>query len=148
MDAYADFLLDEGRGGEVPAVYEKAPVADGHLLRLALAAKANGDEKAKALIAELEARFTASHRRGDRLHLREEARLQLELLGDPEAALTLAQENWERQREPWDLRLLLAAARAAERPEAAQEALAWRDATGITSPAIDRLASDLGKAGK
>jgi hypothetical protein len=55
----------------------------------------------------LRARFAASQLRGDRVHLREEARFTLELLGDPQAALALARENWTVQKELPDLRLLL-----------------------------------------
>jgi hypothetical protein len=48
----------------------------------------------------LRARFDASRARGDIVHRREESRFQLQLNGDPKAALRLAQENWKVQREP------------------------------------------------
>ena len=62
---------------------------------------------------QLRDRFEASRLRGDRVHLREEARFTLHLLNDPKAALKLAQENWQVQKEPADVRILLEAALAA-----------------------------------
>ena len=44
--------------------------------------------------------------RGERVHLREEARFRLRLLDDAQAALPLAEENWQIQKEPADSRLL------------------------------------------
>jgi hypothetical protein len=46
-----------------------------------------------ARLAELRNRFEASRLRGDKVHLREEARFNLHLLGKPQAALRLAIEN-------------------------------------------------------
>ena len=62
---------------------------------------------------QLRDRFAASRLRGDRVHLREEARFTLHLLNAPEEALKLAQENWQVQKEPSDIRVLFEAALAA-----------------------------------
>lgn len=56
---------------------------------------------------------------------------QLRLAHDPARALSLAQTNWQIQREPIDARLLLAAAAAARQPEAARPVLDWMNRTGI-----------------
>jgi Tfp pilus assembly protein PilF len=58
-------------------------------------------------VATLEKRFAASRRRGDSVHRREEARFTLRLLGEAKEALRLAKENWQVQREPADVRILL-----------------------------------------
>src|SRR5205807_29705 len=66
-------------------------------------------EWGETLAAEIAARA-----RGDSLHRREEARFKLKIENDPRAALALARENWNVQREPADLRVLLEAAHAAD----------------------------------
>jgi hypothetical protein len=66
-----------------------------------------------AQVRQLEDRFAASRLRGDQVHLREEARFTLHLLDAPQEALKLARENWQVQKEPADLRILLEAALAA-----------------------------------
>ena len=76
---------------------------------------------------------------------REEARFLL--AGDPEAALRLAQANWASQREPWDARVLLAAALAAGQPQAAAPVLEWMAATGIEDVALRALAGRAAEGG-
>jgi len=113
--AYADFLLDQHRAGEVIDLLQGSERADPLLLRLALAYQAQGDARRAAAVEALQARFDAARLRGDTVHRREEARFALELLRQPQRALELARRNWEVQREPADARILLAAARAAGR---------------------------------
>ena len=55
-------------------------------------------------------------------HAREQSRFALEVESDAPAALALALESWRVQREPWDARLVLAAARAAGALPPAQRA--------------------------
>src|SRR6516164_367988 len=66
-----------------------------------------------AQVQQLEDRYAAGRLRGDRVHLREEARFTLHLLDAPQEALKLARENWQVQKEPADLRILLESALAA-----------------------------------
>ena len=72
--------------------------ADPLLLRYALALQAEGSPELPAQVEQLRDRFEASHLRGDRVHLREEARYVLRLTNEPLAALKLARENWEVQK--------------------------------------------------
>ena len=115
LGAYADFLLDQGRAGEVVALLREETRVDGLLLRLTLAEREIGAPGRDAHVEELRARFAASRQRGDSLHQGEEARFLLHLVDQPQAALTLAQANWAVQREPRDARILLEAALAAAR---------------------------------
>ena len=64
--------------------------ADPLLLRYALALQAQRSDELPATVEQLRDRFAASRLRGDRVHLREEARFTLHLLNAPTAALTLA----------------------------------------------------------
>jgi hypothetical protein len=94
-------------------------------------------------VALLQARFDAARRRGDSVHLREEARFTLHLLDRPGAALELARRNWASQREPADARLLLEAALAAADPAAARPVLDWLDRTGLEDARMAALARRL-----
>jgi Tfp pilus assembly protein PilF len=113
LGAYADFLLDQARPGKVVALLRDKIRADPLLLRYALAMQAQNSNELAAQVEQLSDRFAASRLRGDKVHLREEARFTLNLLHSPEAALKLAQENWQVQKEPADVRILLEAALAA-----------------------------------
>ena len=123
--AFADFLLDRGRASEVIALLEREQRADPLLLRLALAYQAANRPELAAAVAALSARFDAARLRGDRVHLREEARFSLKLLGIPHFALPLAIEDWAVQKEPADARILLECATAAGEPDKAAAAIAF-----------------------
>ena len=143
LGAYADFLLSRGRAEEARSLLRDETRADGLLLRLALAERALGHPEATAHIRTLEARFADSRLRGDTRHLREEARFALHLAHDAKRALRLARDNWLVQREPWDARLLLEAALAANSPESAEPVLAWLAETGLEDVTIEGLAQRL-----
>jgi tetratricopeptide (TPR) repeat protein len=137
--AYADFLLDADRAGEIPALIAVDTPVDTLLLRRAQAAHRLNADDAAPIIADLDARFAASRARGDRVHLREEARYRLEIANDPAGALELARANWQVQKEPLDARILLECAIAADQPEAAAEIVHWVRETGLESLAIAAL---------
>jgi tetratricopeptide (TPR) repeat protein len=139
LGAYADFLLDQDRPGEVRELLEDESRIDPLLLRLALAERRLGAAALGEHVALLQARFDAARRRGDSVHLREEARFTLHLLDRPGEALELARRNWATQREPADARLLLEAALAADDPAAAQPVLHWLDRTGLEHVRIEPL---------
>jgi thioredoxin-like negative regulator of GroEL len=116
---YADLLLEEKRFADVRELLAGRTGVDALLLRLALAEaglRASGvsDQGQSAELRrykkELAARFEAGRRRGDTVHLREEAIYQLHLQGNATAALDLARQNWNEQREPADAIILLEAA--------------------------------------
>jgi len=143
LSAYADLLLDLGRPAEALTLLGARTDNDNLLLRLALAEAAAHSPGAAADARLLRERFDASHLRGDTVHRREEARFILGLEDDPRAALALARTNWDVQREPWDVRVLLEAAIAAKEPAAAAPALAFLAANHLEDPRILRLAAPL-----
>lgn len=146
LGAYADFLLDRNQSADVIALLKDETRIDPLLLRLALAEQRTASPALPAHIAALKARFAASRQRGDTVHRREEARFTLDLLHDPGSALALAEANWAAQREPADARLLLEAALAAGRREAATPVLDWLARTRLEDVRIRRAADRLVQA--
>jgi Tfp pilus assembly protein PilF len=146
LGAYADFLLDQERPAEVVALLEVETRIDPLLLRLALAEERLGATAREEHVALLQARFEAARRRGDRAHLREEARFTLHLLDRPALALELALANWATQREPADARVLLEAALAAGDAAAARPVLDWLAQTGLRHVRIQALVDRLAGA--
>ena len=136
--AYADFLLDRGRASEVVAMLKDSARNDSLLLRLALAEARLPylQDAYHAHRADLAARFDAARRRGDSLHRREEARYMLEVAKEPNYALRLAKENWAVQRESADLRILVAAAKAAGDAATLREAADWVRSTHLEDVAV------------
>ncbi len=143
LGSYSDFLLDQGRAGEVVPLLQSRGRADGLLLRLALAEKATGASNTSVHVQALTDRFAASHLRGDVVHRREESRFALQLRGDSKDALRLARENFEVQREPADLRVYLEAAVAAHDRDAAKPALAFLEVTKMQDATLARLKAQL-----
>jgi len=141
--AYADFLLQQGQPAKVVTLLQGDTHVDALLLRLAEAHRALRSPNTAGLAQQLQQRFDAARARGEQLHQREEARLQLNLLGNATKALQLAQANWHFQKEPADARLLLQAALAARQPAAAQVAVRWLMESGHEDRTSWQLASRL-----
>lgn len=141
IGAYCDWLLEQNRATEVIPLVENEQRVDGLLLRLALAQKALQLPEADTTIAILRSRFEASRARGDTVHRREEARFQLLLNDDAKTALRLAEDNWDVQREPADLRILAEAAHAAGDAEALEIIRQWLIATRLEYPVVAKLAN-------
>ena len=136
--AYCDWLLDQHRPQEVLRLTAAAGLDDNLLLRRALAFSQLRDAQALSLTAQLRERHNLAARRGERTHLREEARLSLWLEHDPAHALALAQQNWQQQKESADLRILLEAAAAARSTPVRQAAWRWLQANGIKDARIEK----------
>jgi Tfp pilus assembly protein PilF len=141
--AYADFLLDRARPKEVLTLLADYAQSDTAFLRIALAQAALHSEQAGRYTWIMAARFEALTLRGSDFFGREQARFALELQHDPQAALDMAQRNWQIQREPWDTRLLLEAAKAAGKPWAAAQALDFLQKAKLEDPIIEPLAREL-----
>lgn len=123
LSACADWLLGRGRAGEVLALLGGADAsadADALQLRRAIALQRLNHPQAAAAAVALKARFDAARQRGETFHAREEARLALDVFGQADEALRLAQANWAHQKEPADALLLMRAALAAGKPAAAE----------------------------
>ncbi|HEY5801324.1 MAG TPA: hypothetical protein VIT92_13960, partial [Burkholderiaceae bacterium] len=108
------------------------------------ALQATGSADVQAAADALGARLRDATRRGDTLHLREQARFELVLLGNAPAALKTALANWELHKEPADARIVLEAASAAGDRAAAEAVIAWVRSTGLNDAALDAPLAKLG----
>jgi tetratricopeptide (TPR) repeat protein len=141
--AYADLLLDQGRPQEVLPLLASHEQSDTAFLRLVLARAALKSPDLPRYVWTMAARFAALRQRGSEYFGREEVRFALHLQHDPAGALELAQANWQQQREPWDVRVLLEAADAAGQPAAAQPVLDFIARSHLQDPTIAALAARL-----
>ena len=141
--AYADFLLDRGRPREVLTLLADHAQSDTAFLRIALAHSLLHSADAPRYTWIMAARFEALTLRGSDYFGREQARFALQLQHDPQTALDMAQRNWQVQRAPWDARVLLEAALAADQPQAAADVLEFLRKTKLEDPVILPLASQL-----
>lgn len=142
--AYGDFLLDQGRPAEVLTLLKDKSRSDPLLLRLVLAEKVLNSPAFAEHNAALAARFDAARQRGDKLHLGEEARFTLNILGNAPLAVKIALANWADQREPRDARVVLEAATIAHDRAAAAGVISWYRDNQIASPRLRRLIEGLG----
>lgn len=138
-DLLADVLLEGGRAAEASALLAGREAIDSHLVRRAIAEHAIGGPDAAKLAGAMRARIAAAAARGDRIHLREEARFALAVERDPAAAVALARDNWAVQQELADARLLAEAAAAARDPEAARPVIAWARANGLRDAQLEQV---------
>ncbi|MEO8485391.1 MAG: hypothetical protein ABI585_03545 [Betaproteobacteria bacterium] len=131
--AYADLLIDQGRDADAVRLLEPRTRHDALLLRLVIAEARLADLRERLAIdrAELAARFDATRRRGDGVHRREEARYALAVENDPARAAGLARANFDVQKEPADLRILVDAALAARDERALEVARRWIARSGV-----------------
>jgi Tfp pilus assembly protein PilF len=143
LSNYGDFLIDTGRPAEAVALLRDWVRSDVLLLRLTLAAQALKIPEFKTYSQTLRERFAAAAMRGDTLHRQEESRFQLSVEGNKTRALELAVANWAIQREPYDARILLEAAVAAGRRDAAQPVLDWLAQSKHEDPQLTALAQKL-----
>lgn len=141
--AYADFLLDRSRPGEVLPLLADHTQSDTAFLRLALAQSALHSDQVQRYTWIMAARFEALRQRGSEYFGREESRFALELQHDPHAALDMALRNWQVQRAPRDARVVLEAALAAKQPAAAASVLDFLRSTKLEDPILAPLAREL-----
>lgn len=141
LAAWTDFLLDNQRPAEVAKLLANWEASDGLLLRLAEAETLLQSPAAASHIQALDDRFAAAKLRGDTTHRAEESRFQLRLRKNPVLAVQLALANYQEQREPRDLRVLLESALAARDGAAAKVARDGLQSSGFEDPRLRALAA-------
>ena len=141
LAAWADFLLDNKRAADVVKLLAAWEASDPLLLRLAEAETMLQLPAAKAHVQALDDRFAAAKLRGDTTHRAEEARFQLRLRKNAALAVQLASANYQVQKEPRDLRVLLEAALAAQDATAAKPGHDWLQRSGFEDARIRALAA-------
>lgn len=142
-DAYAraglaDVLLASGRAADASALLAGHEQIDSALVRRAIAEHATHGADEARVVQMMRDRIAAAAERGDRIHLREEARFALEVDVDATKALRAARDNWSVQKELADARLLAQTAVAARDAEAAGPVIAWAKTTGVRDAQLER----------
>jgi tetratricopeptide (TPR) repeat protein len=137
--AYADLLLRQQRPGEALTLLRGQESYEPLLLRIAIAQKQLHDPQLAVSSARLRDAFAAELQRGEAVHRREQARFLLEVAGEPQLALAAARDNWAVQREPDDVLVFTAAAKAAGNPSAAAPALSFAASQGLRDVRLDAM---------
>lgn len=125
--ALADAYLERSDLPAAARTVRQGPLSDAALLRLAIieARRATPGVAGR----EVGQRFAEAQARGETIHLRDLARYRLEVLRDSRGALDAAVRNFETQKEPIDVHILLYAARAANDVRAIQRIAIWQHTT-------------------
>ncbi len=139
LTSYADFLLDHNRPNKVIDLLQGETRADTLLLRLTLAEQQLQHKDFDQHANLIKDRVAAAKARGDTVHQGDEARFTLHVLKDAETALNLATRNWAVQKEPRDARILLEAAIAAKKPDAALPVLKFMEKTRLEDARLTPL---------
>ncbi|MGH8265963.1 MAG: tetratricopeptide repeat protein, partial [Steroidobacteraceae bacterium] len=129
--ACADLLLRHGRAAETLQLLAGYESREPMLLRIVIAHRMLHDGAGAQAQALLSSAFDVEQQRGDAVHRREQARFLLDVDPRPSAALTAAQEDWQVQREPDDVLILLRAAQAAHELRAGQPARQFLQQQGL-----------------
>lgn len=141
--ALADLLIQQERYDDASSVIEDLPASDAVLIRRARIAGQASPRDLPVLARQLERRVEAMRLRGEVSHGREEAQIALLLAAEPASALEAALRNWDKQRESIDAMLLLEAAIAAQKPEAARPVLEWMETNESDDVRLLRLRTTL-----
>ena len=137
LAALSDLLLAQKRDVEARELLKPFSAINPLLLRLALAEKSLQDNAVQRHLADLASRFEINRERGEKVHLRDEARYRLVLLGDAKTAFALAEANWENSKEPADADIYLSAAFASGEKQKAQKIFAWQQENRLQDVALD-----------
>ena len=140
---YADLLMETGHTADASKMLAGREQIDSHLVRRAIAEHQLHGRDADRLVTTMRERIAAAAERGDRIHLREEARFTLAVELDAPRAVRIARDNWGVQKELADARLLAETAAAARDRDAAQPVIAWARTTGVHDAVLDRLLAQL-----
>ncbi len=139
--SFADFLIVEGHCRDAASVLQGQRRSDAVLLRLAVAGARCALPGAARDADEWRERSALANQRPEvrQTHAREQAMFALWVDEHPKSALDLARTDVRRQREPIDLLLLAAAARAAGDSQAVREAASLQRHMGLHDERLDAL---------
>jgi hypothetical protein len=132
-----DVLLEGRRTAQASELLAGREHVDALLVRLAISEHALRSTDAARLAGLMREKIEAAAQRGDRIHLREEARFALAVERDAARAVLLAKDNWDVQKELADARLLVEAAGAARDRAAAAPVVAWIEKHGVRDAWLD-----------
>lgn len=135
--SYADWLWRQGRHADTLRLLAPWSSHEGLLIYQLRARLALGQQLGAGEVAALAGRLQAALRPGEAPHFREQALLALDIKGQPAAALGMARQNWEVQKEPVDTRLYARAAHAAQSATDLARLQRWQRATAYQDHALN-----------
>lgn len=136
----SDILIARGAASDALELLNLPRPSVAVLVRRAMAQSVLRETVARtATQAQLDELLQLEARRGERVHLREEALFALASGRPATESLQLARKNFSIQREPIDARLLARAATAAHDSAALEELRGWRARTGFKDRRVDEL---------
>jgi polynucleotide 5'-kinase involved in rRNA processing len=139
----ADVLIAGNQLASAAHVLDTARPSVGVLLRRAIVQSRSSEGGPQDALAELKERLTVSAQRGERTHLREETWLALEFphagAATTQAALALARDDFNAQRETEDIRLFARAVIAARDPAALAYLKTWLQGSHYQDVVVDQL---------
>lgn len=118
---------------------EKTPRSDALLAQAIISANALQHPQAKILRDEFALRLTQQTSRGDFVNERPIIVYWVDVVGNGQEALRMAQDSWKTQREPADAVLFAKAALLSRKPQEAASLLQWQQDTGYQAPDLDGL---------
>lgn len=134
--ALADVLLEKGEARQAMAVVDVPRPQVGLLVRRAWAQTILRDASRRATLQSIDELLQIAERRGERIHLREEALLAW-VLADHPRALDLARRNFAIQREVIDARVLARASAAASDREGLKQVADWQQRLGFEDHVLE-----------
>jgi tetratricopeptide (TPR) repeat protein len=141
LAAWADFLLSQRKFGAVLDLRRRYIDHPDLLLRAAIAARETSSPDADVLAERLRSQYAAHRQRGDFTPSRDYARFLLDIERNAPAALDAALFNWRTQREPSDARIVLDAAIASGRIEAAAPVIEFVRRNRLEDVRLEKLVS-------
>lgn len=138
---YADLLITQERYAELPSLLATKKQNNALELRSLIAAKQEGKSASMPQTApELEKRLFADEEgHHGHVHKQEQALFLLEIKQQPKQALSLALENWEKQKEFDDTAIILRAALASNDQSAVKPVLDWLSKQNVKDARFDTL---------
>jgi len=136
---YSDFLIEQKNFNAAYQLLHNKINRNGLLLRLVITEKALKHPDYIMHKNRLNSLFEEETQWGTYTSLRDQSRFHLTILNNPHKALTFATRNWQQQKELTDIKLLLQAAIAANKPAASIKAIQWAQQHQIKDKQLNHL---------
>jgi len=136
---YADLLLKQQQYKQVISLLGAYTYVDSLLLRLAIASVKTDDALSEKYISQLESNMRLMVLRGEKTHLRSQARFYFDIQKDYVTAMRLAKQNWQTQKEPADAIVLINAAIEMRDMQQIEKIGQWVTANSLEDAGLNKI---------